>query len=298
MESRETSVELASGTIHYREVRGPEASENAPLVFLHGVFANGMLWRDIVPSLAARHRCLVPDWPLGAHRAPMRPDADLSVPGLARLVAEYLEALDLRDVTLVGNDSGGAIAQLVATTFPERVGRLVLTPCDAFEVFPPAMFSYLSWVPRVPGLLAVLAKSMMVVPALRRLPIAFGWLSKRPMPTAVLDAFVRPSAQSAGVRRDLGKFLRSVAPAHTLEAARGLGGFQGPALVLWAPENRFFPMRLAEGLVRALPDARLVEIPDAGVFVCEDQPEAVADAIGGFLDRVAAGAGRAGRLAS
>lgn len=296
MESHETAVELASGTIHYREFRGPAASEDTPIVFVHGVFANGLLWRDVAPALATHRRCLVPDWPLGAHRAPMRADADLTVPGLARLVAEFLDALELRDVVLVGNDSGGAIAQLVAVRHPARVGRLVLTPCDAFEVFPPAMFSYLSYVPRVPGLTALLAKSMLAVPALRKLPIAFGWLSQRPLPDDVLDAFVRPAAQSAGVRRDLGKFLRSVDPAHTLEAARGLGSFRGASLVLWAPENRFFPMALAERLTQTLPDARLVEVPGAGVFASLDQPEAVARAIEDFL--APAAVGRGGRLAS
>ncbi len=296
MESHQGTVELASGTIHYREFRGAEASEEAPVVFVHGIFANGLLWREVAPALATRRRCVVPDWPLGAHPTPMRPDADLSVPGVARLVADTLEALDLCDVTLVGNDSGGAVVQLVAARHAARVGRIVLTPCDAFEVFPPAMFSYLSWAPRVPGLMALLAKSMWVAPPLRRLPIAFGWLTQRPMPRAVADAFVRPAAHSAGVRRDLGKFLRSVKPEHTLEVARELGAFEGPSLVLWAPENHFFPMRLAAGLVEALADARLVEIPDAGVFVCEDQPEAVARAIEEFLAPVEAS--RPGRLAS
>ena len=242
-----------------------------------------MLWRKVAPKLAEKYRCIVPDWPLGAHATPMRPDADLSVPGHARLFAEFLEALDLRGVCVVGNDSGGAIAQLVAAEFPERLGHLVLTPCDAFEVFPPAMFSYLSWVPRIPGLSAVLAKSMLYVPWLRRLPVAFGWLSANPIAAAVSDPWVRSAATRSGVRRDLGKFLRSVDPEHTLRAAQGLSRFERPVLLLWAPDSRFFPMELAERLERLLPDARVVAIEGAGVFVSEDQPERVAAAIDAFL---------------
>ncbi len=286
MEGQERSVELANGTIHYREL-GPAAgaqgdSGSAPIVFVHGVFANGLLWRNVAPPLAAKYRCIVPDWPLGAHPAPMRADADLSVPGQARLVADFLEALGLREVTLVGNDSGGAIAQLVAARFPERVGRLVLTPCDAYEVFPPALFAYLSWVPRIPGLSAAMTKMMLYLPFLRRLPIAFGWLSKTRIPAEVLEAWVRPAATRPGVRRDLGKFLRSVSPQHTLQAARELSRFERPVLLLWSPDNGLFPLALAERFVRELPDARLVRIEEAGVFVAEDRPEEVAAAIEAF----------------
>ena len=134
----EKSVRLPQGTIRYRE-RG----RGTPIVFVHGVLANGDLWRDVVPRLAETHRCITPDWPLGSHEVPMEATADLSTPGLARLVADFLAALDLRDVTLVANDTGGAVCQLVVTSHPERIARLVLTSCDAFEVFPPRPFDIL-----------------------------------------------------------------------------------------------------------------------------------------------------------
>lgn len=281
MTTRDAEIELSAGTLHYREFGADRPG--APIVFIHGVLANGLLWREVAARLAQHHRCIVPDWPLGAHATPMHADADLSVPAQASLVAELLDTLDLRDATLVGNDSGGAIAQLVAARFPARVARLVLTPCDAYEVFPPPLFSYLSWVPRIPGLSALLTKSMLILPILRRLPIAFGWLTNKPIPMPILDAWVRPAARSAGVRRDLGKFLRSVSPVHTLAAATELAAFKRPVLLLWAPENRFFSIDLARRFERELPNARIVEIEDAGVFVSEDQPERVASAIGDFL---------------
>ena len=130
---------LPQGTIRYRE-RG----NGEPIVFVHGLLVNGDLWRKVVPTLAKDFRCITPDWPLGSHEVPMNPDADLTPTGLAKLVADFLAALELENVTLVGNDTGGALSQIVVTEHPERIARLVLTPCDAFEVFPPRLFKYLS----------------------------------------------------------------------------------------------------------------------------------------------------------
>src|SRR5215217_1343427 len=103
-------VRLSQGTVHYRE-RG----QGETIVFVHGLLVNGDLWRKVVPLLADRYRCITPDWPLGSHAEPLSPDADLTPPGLARLIADFLEKLDLHDATLVSNDTGTALTQLVAT---------------------------------------------------------------------------------------------------------------------------------------------------------------------------------------
>jgi pimeloyl-ACP methyl ester carboxylesterase len=213
----------------------------------------------------------------------MSPDADLSVEGVAKLVADFLEALDLRDVTLVGNDSGGAIAQIVAARHGSRVGRLVLTTCDAYEVFPPLLFSYLRVLPLVPGLMASLAKGMLRFKALRNLPLAYGSLAKSGIPDDVVKSYLEPAATTAGVRRDTAKFVRTVSPRLTLQVAKELKSFDRPALLLWTPEDRFFPVSLAERLCKDLPNARLERIEDAYVFVAEDQPERLAREIAGFL---------------
>lgn len=128
-------VSLPGGILPYQDV-----GAGAPIVFVHGILCNGRLWRNVVAPLSGRFRCLVPDWPLGSHRLPLEPDADNSPLAVARRIAHFLEALGLEDVTLVGNDTGGALCQLVAVNHPERVGRLVLTSCDALEVFPPRAF--------------------------------------------------------------------------------------------------------------------------------------------------------------
>jgi pimeloyl-ACP methyl ester carboxylesterase len=277
-------VSLSAGTIRYRE-----SGTGTPIVFVHGVLVNGLLWRKLPRLLDGDARCIAPDWPLGSHSVAMRPDADLTPHGLARLIAEFLEALDLRDVVLVGNDTGGGLCQLVVTERPERVGRLVLTPCDAFENFPPKMFRPLLAAAAAPGGLAAMLAPMRV-PAARRLPMAYGGLTKRPVPDDVTDAWVGPALSDADVRRDLARFLRSVKPEILLDAAARLPAFTKPVLIAWAREDRFFPIDHGRRLAALFPNARFEEIPDSRTFVSEDAPERLAQLIGGFVrEPVAAG---------
>ena len=266
-------VNLPQGTIRYREM-----GQGQPVVLVHGLLVNGLLWRDVAPILAREFRVIVPDWPLGSHEVPLAEGADLTPPGLARLIADFLSELDLQDVTLVGNDTGGALCQLVVTRHPERVGRLVLTPCDAYDNFPPAMFRPLLLAARVPGAVWLIAQSLRPRP-LRRLPIAFGWLTKRPLAPELSDAFMRPVLRDRRIRRQVAAFLKGVSPRHTREAAERLGEFDRPVLIAWAPEDRFFPLEHAERLAATFPNARLERIEDAYTFVSLDQPGRTAELI-------------------
>jgi pimeloyl-ACP methyl ester carboxylesterase len=207
----------------------------------------------------------------------MRPDADLSPQGLADLIAELLERLDLRDVTLVGNDTGGALCQFVVTRHPSRIGRLVLTNCDAFDNFPPAAFRPLGLLGRARLLTAALQP--MRLRALRRLPIAYGWLTKRRLPDELLDAWVEPFFSDAGVRRDARRFLVAIDREALLDNTALLHDFDRPVLLAWAPEDRFFPLQHARRLAAIFPDSRLVEVPDSYTFVALDQPERLATLI-------------------
>ncbi len=270
-------MELGAGTLRYADV-----GEGPCVVFVHGLLTNGNLWRKVVPRLPGR-RCIAPDWPLGSHAVPLRADADVSPPAVARLIIELLDRLDLRDVTLVGNDSGGALCQMAIAERPDRVGRLVLTTCDAFELFPPPPFGYLKVVARLPGVPALMAKALRAYPRLARLPLAYGRVTKKPLDDAVLREWLAPGASDRGVRRDLVKFLRGMSPRHTLAAAEALPGFRKPALVVWTPEDPSFPLSLGERLARALPDARLERVADSHVFVSEDQPERLAALIDAFV---------------
>ncbi|HEV2061598.1 MAG TPA: alpha/beta hydrolase [Solirubrobacteraceae bacterium] len=266
------SVELPQGTVRYRD-----EGEGRPLVFVHGILVNGLLWRRVTPHLEGV-RSIVPDWPLGSHGVPLRPRADLSPPGLARLVGEFLEELGLEDVVLVGNDTGGAIGQIVAANHPDRLGALVLTSCDAFENFLPPMFRGLQVAARIPGALPAFLAPLRIRPA-RDLPLAFGWLRKRPIEPEVSDAYLAPYFQHAGVRRDLRKVLAAISTRYTLDAAAKLSAFDRPALVAWSADDRFFPPDHGRRLARLLPQGRFVEIPDSYSFSPEDQPERLAQAI-------------------
>lgn len=272
------TVRLPQGTIHYRE-RG----RGAPIVFVHGVLVNGDLWRDVVPRLAAGFRCVTPDWPLGAHEEPMAPTAELSTPGVAALVADFLEALDLRDVTLVGNDTGGAVCQVLVTTRPERIGRLVLTSCDAFERYPPPPFDFLlAWLPRVPG--AIWAASQLTARSrfARRQPTGFGLVVRRELDDELARSFTGPAAASAGVRADIARLLGGISPAHTLAAAERLPAFDRPVLLAWGGDDRLFPLSLAERLAARFPNARLEVVPGARTFVPLDEPARLASLIADF----------------
>ena len=277
-------VTLSDATVRIFE-SGP--SDGPPVVFVHGLLVNADLWQHVVPRLAeAGLRSIAVDWPLGSHELPV-PDADLTPPGVADLVAELLEVLDLRDVTVVGNDSGGAITQILMTRQPERIGRVVLTPSDSFERFFPPLFAALPIAARVPGAAKVLTQALRAR-WVQRLPIGFGWLTKRPMPDDVVDSFLRPSRESREIRDDTTRFLRTVHRRHTLAAAEKLGEFNRPVLLAWAREDRVFPISLAERLAERLPDATVAPIADSLTFVPLDQPEVLANLIVEFVGRDAA----------
>jgi pimeloyl-ACP methyl ester carboxylesterase len=267
---------LDQGTIRYRDHGAGE-----PLVFVHGLLVDGELWRGVAPELAKDARVIVPDWPLGSQELPAGPRADLSPPGLADLIADFIEALDLNGVTLVGNDTGGALCQLVVTRRPDRIARLVLTPCDAFEDFPPAAFKPLKALAYVPGAVAAMARSMSPASA-RRSPLAYGWLSKR-ADDELTASWVRAVQTDPEIRRQVAEILKGFSPRYTLAAAERFGAFTGPVLVAWAAKDRFFKVSNAERLARAFPNGRLELIEDSYSFVSLDQPQRLAALIADFM---------------
>jgi pimeloyl-ACP methyl ester carboxylesterase len=269
-------VELPQGTIRYREF-----GSGKPIVLVHGFLTNGELWREVAPRLAEQFRVIVPDWPLGSHELPLNPGIDLSPPALAKIIADFLAALDLENVTLVGNDTGGALSQLVAIHHPERLGRLVLTPCDAYENFLPPMFRPLQILARIPGSVFVIAQSLRPR-VTRRLPFAYGWLAKRPIPDDLSDAWMAPALSNSAVRREIAAILKGISNRYTLNAAERFSEFTKPVLIAWAPEDRFFKLRYAERMASAFPNARLERIEDSLTFVSLDQPERTASLITAF----------------
>jgi pimeloyl-ACP methyl ester carboxylesterase len=268
-------IELSQGTIHYRD-----EGEGSPLVLIHGLLVNGRVWERLVPLLSTSSRVIVPDLPLGSHPEAMNPAADLSPTGLAALIAELIERLDLSDVTLVGNDTGGALCQLVITAHPNRIGRLVLVNCDAFEHFPPPPFKgVVKFLSRVPGAVAGLAAGARLGPV-RRGAMSLAPLTVDPVPDELLRAWVSP-LRDRGVRRDLIRVLRGIDPKHTLEAASKLPEFEQPVLIAWGTRDKFFPIEDAERLAALFPHARLERVDGARTFVQMDAPDRLAALIQG-----------------
>ena len=271
-------VQLPQGTIRYRELgQGP------PLVFVHGLLVNGDLWRKVVPLLAQHYRCIVPDLPLGAHLHAMPATTDLTPLGLAQIVANFMVALDLHDVTLIGNDTGGAICQIVITEHPNRIGRLVLTNCDAFENFLPPLLRPFQYGAYIPGFVFGVCQALRI-PLFQRLLVRL--LVKHALPPAdVLAGYFKPSQNNANVRRDLTKILRAISSRYTLAAARKFSDVQQPVLLAWATEDRiFFSAKDVERLQALFPDVQLVKIQDSYTFIGEDQPQRLADAITAFVE--------------
>ncbi len=259
-----------------------DAGAGPPIVCVHGLLVNADLWRKLVEGLASNFRCVVLDLPLGAHNLPLPARAPNAPADVVALVADALEALDLEDVTLVGSDTGGALCQMLVTSRPERVGRLVLASCDYRDNFPPKLFSYFKPAAAVPGLLWALLQPLRLRAA-RRTPLAFGWLTKRPIDRDAEDSYLLPALRDAAVRRDARALINGADVAQTNAAADRLGEFDRPALIAWSADDRVFPVDDARRLVADLPDSRLELVEDAYTFSMEDNPDGLADLIADFI---------------
>lgn len=272
------TVDISEGRINYR-VAGPADSSRPPVVFVHGLLVNGELWTGVGEALAARGiRSYAPDLPLGAHPVALEPGTDLSPRGVARLIIAFLEALGLTDVTLVGNDTGGALCQFLIDTDQSRIGRLVLTNCDAFDKFPPPPFGLLVKAGRRPGRIRAMMSTMRPTWA-RHSVLGFGPLAGKPLDAALTRRWITPAITDVGVRRDAARFMRGIRPDDLLDVSTRLDRFTKPVLLLWGASDRFFKIEYARRLQDVFPDARLVEVEGGRTFVPLDEPQRVADEI-------------------
>jgi pimeloyl-ACP methyl ester carboxylesterase len=269
-------IDLPAGRIRYRE-----AGDGKPVVFVHGFLVDGRLWDGVVDRLSNRCRCIAPDWPIGAQQIAMSPDADLSPVGIAAIIDSFLAALELDEVTIVGNDSGGAMSQVLVTRHPQRIGRLVLTNCDTHENFPPGIFKAMPPIAKLPGGMTVLSAPFRIGALARA---AFKPFAKTKIPDDLIASWMAPSLSDPGIKRDATKVTAGMNKRYTLEAAEKLSSSDLPLLLTWAPGDRFFPIKYAERLAKTTPNARIVEIPDAKTFVALDQPQRLADEIASFVE--------------
>jgi len=274
-----SAVELSQGTVQYRDIGAGD-----PIVFLHGVLVDGALWRNVAEPLSHDHRCLIPTLPLGGHDVGMDPDADLTPSGVVALLEEFVDALGLNRVTLVGNDFGGAFCQGFVAEHPDRVARLVLTNCDAFDNFPPLLAAPFVKGAYVPGFTTLLARTLGSTTA-RRLTVEL--FAEGPIDSDVVAGYLDSLRTNPAVRRDLRKALLGASPQYTNAAAETFPSFERPVLVAWGVEDPFFPVADAERLAERFPNARLERLDGASLLVPEDRPERLAERIAAFLGRTA-----------
>jgi pimeloyl-ACP methyl ester carboxylesterase len=256
------------------------------VVLVHGAMVNANTWRNVVAALSKDFRCVVPDLPLGGHIHPAPRDADLSPTALGDWIADAIESLGLDDVTLVGNDTGGALCQVLVARRPERIGRLVLTSCDAFENFPPKAIKPALRVMTMPGVMAALSSTFRIG-ALRHRAAGLMGVTKHPVDPEAADSYFLPLLRGE-IRRDLVKLLGGMDQRYTLEAAERFGDFDRPVLIAWSSEDKFFSGSFAKRLAEAFPSTGLEWIDDAYTLAQEDQPARVADAIARFIREPAA----------
>jgi pimeloyl-ACP methyl ester carboxylesterase len=277
-------VTLPAGTIEYQDTGG----DGPELVLIHGLAMSGTQWRHVVDELRDDYRCILPTLPMGAHRIPMSPDADLSLHGLGHIIAEFLDALDLREVTLCFNDWCGAQV-MIADGLCDLVGRLVLASCEAYDNYPPGLPGNVAWLSaKLPGGLAM-ARRTLGIRALRESPLSLGRMTKRGIPDEVVKEWIEPLKNRA-IRRDLRKYAgqarRAGRPA-LIAASEALPSFDRPVLVVWATEDRVMPLEHGRRLAEDFPQGRLVEIADSYTLIPEDQPHALAATIRSFAEETA-----------
>jgi pimeloyl-ACP methyl ester carboxylesterase len=273
-----TSTQVTAGTIEYREVGDPDGK---PVVLLHGLLMNDYVWNDVLPLLPEGHRYVLPVLPLGGHRVPMRDDADLTLPAMVGLVADFLDALDLVDVTLVVSDWGGPLF-LTDLGRDKRVARMVVCPSEAYDNFPPGLPGKMVWLATRTTWTVKLALQQMRIDALRNRFFMWGMMTAKPIPRHVMETWTAPAIADVRIRRDLLKYANTTfVKSELVRATKRLADFPGDVLVLWS-RNHVMPVAHAEALAE-LTGGTVRYIDDAKVMVMMDQPEQTAHALGEFL---------------
>lgn len=276
--ARMQRVEVPAGPIEY-----DDTGSGPTVVLLHGLVMDHTVWDRALPLLPDGFRYVRPVLPLGAHREPMHPDADLTLDGQIGIVADFLDALDLSDVTLVHSDWGGALF-LTAYGRDQRVGRQVVLPCEAFDNFPPGLPGKMAALAgRLPGGIAIAARQLRVA-WLRRTPLLLGQMAARPLPDDLVRGWTESLLRDPAIRRDLAAYVRTKLDAQALiRNTEALARFHGDALVLWSPDNKVMPPGHGRKLADLFPNGRYAEIPGAYVLSMLDDPAAVARELGAFL---------------
>jgi len=265
--THEHSVQIASGRIGYQEQgSGPVA------LFVHGVLLNSHLWRHQLAQLSDIRRCIAVD--LMAHgRTEIAPSQDVSVTAQAQMLLQFLDALDIEQVDLVGNDSGGGIAQIFAATHPQRVRSLVLTNCDAHDNWPPEAFKPVLAMSAAGGLPGTL-QAMLADKSVYRSAQALGPAYEDPQQVSdeTIARYLQPHVRTPQRTQDLERFLASFDASHTLAVEAGLKALAAPTLIVWGTDDIYFDVRWSTWLAETIPGTRRrVEFDGARIFFPEER---------------------------
>lgn len=270
-------VDLSLGTIAYEDTgSGPT------VLLLHGLVQSATVWAEVAADLAADHRVVIPTLPYGSHTIPLRPDADLTPRSTALLIGEFADALDLPGDTVFVENDAGRLQQLAAER-PERVGRMVIAGCEAFDNYPPkAGGTMMAAAAKIPGGIRALAWALTPRP-LRRIPgTGFAVMTAKGVPHELTDSWLAPLRTDKAVRADLVKYLRATDSGEMNAAAARLASFPHPALVVWGKQDRMMPPEHGRRLAELISGAELLELDDCGTLIPVDQPRALAEAVRAF----------------
>jgi pimeloyl-ACP methyl ester carboxylesterase/thioester reductase-like protein len=273
-----TQARIGDYNVVYRET-----GSGAAVVLLHG-FAGAASWEPVVERLADHYRCIVVDT-LGLGDTTAEPDADYALPAQAAMVRGLIAALGLDAVHLVGNDTGGAIAQLFAVRWPACVRSLVLSDCDAFDNWPSRQVKLLRWLARLPGAMPALGAAMRI-PAVARSPLGYRRMvfDKSLLTRERLRAYLRPIGSDRASRQRFRRLLLALDPSCTQDIVHLLRSFARPTLIVWGCEDEYWSTSWAKRLYDEIPGAvGLQLIPWAGISCHEERPEHFAQLLRDFF---------------
>ena len=257
--------------------------EGPAIVFTHGLLVDGQIWDEVARDIAARgYRVILPDLPLGAHTVPVNDRRQLTTRSVAGAIFDMADALNVDRFAMLGFDTGGALAQVATASNFDRVDRLALMSCDAFDHFPPALIRPFQWATRWSPMMTLVLKSLSS-PRLQHRPLPLGLVAKHKIDPRLIEAWSKPTASDPEIRQDCVAFIRQMSSVDTLSAATKLARYPGPSMVLWSQEDRVFPRRDAQRLADLLPGCQLRWIEDSYVFAPLDNPGRTVTLMAEFL---------------
>ena len=272
---------VKSGRIAFFEKgQGPTA------LFLHGVPLNGYHWRHVIDRIQHRRRCIAIDL-MGLGHSEIAPSQEISFTAQAHMVAEVIDALGIEQIDLIGNNSGGAVAQIFAAHYPNRLTSLVLTNCDVHDGWPPPQVLPLIERARK-GTLASIFQPMLDRPDLARercakgesVPLFRSYADPGILTNQIIRFYLQPLLSSQERVEAFQRYWLGFDNAQTVAIHFALKALQVPTLIVWGLKDIFFDKKWAYWLKDTIPGARrVVEIEDARLFFPEDRPDAIATSV-------------------